>query len=384
MLFEPMARIYLHSREGEYVPIDELIAWVRQHTLPDGRIIPILIWGMRGMGKSETVKAYCEENGLQIEIVHPTQLAETAGVVGLPYVEDGQTTFALPRWLPAPDSPPGILFLDEINRAPREVLNGLMQLIGEGQITQAGYKLPDGWMIIAAANPSEMRSEGDEAYTVTILDEALVDRFLHYNPGYNSASWAAWAKQQPKMNRKVVDFVLRNQELIEADELGGLPQEIEAILGTSLRSATYCSYVLPEGSNPPERLVKVISYGLLGRKGSERLMEIWHEEEFAITFDDVLHSQWEDRLMRWQGTRDKRDLVEASISHIVAGLVANPPNPNDPDSKRIALAVGRFGALLEEEYLDEFYKQVERAAKTWTIPLRRTIERDRRRGGDLF
>lgn len=380
-----MAKIYLHSREGEYTPIDELIHWVRTHLLPDGRIIPILIWGMRGMGKSEMVKAYCQEQGLQIEIVHPTQLAETAGVVGLPYVENGRTTFALPRWLPAPDAPPGILFLDEINRAPREVLNGLMQLIGEGQITQAGYKLPEGWMIIAAANPSEMRSEGDEAYTVTILDEALVDRFLHYNPGYNAAGWAAWAKAQPQINRKVVDFVLRNQELIESEELGGLPQEIEDILGTSLRSATYCGYVLPEGSEAPERLVKVISYGLLGRKGSERLMDMWHEDEYAITFDDVMHGQWEDRLMRWQGNRDRGDFIEASISHIVAGLIANPPDPSSPESKQIAIHVARFAAMLDDDYLDEFNKQVERATKSWNGPLQKTIEYHRRRqGGDLF
>jgi hypothetical protein len=379
-----MAKIYLHGREGEYVSIEELVAWVRKHPLPDGRIIPILIWGMRGMGKSETVKSYCEENGLAIEIVHPTQLAETAGVVGIPFIENGKTSFALPKWLPPADAPPGILFLDEINRAPREVLNGLMQLIGEGQITQAGYVLPKGWMVMAAANPSEMRSEGDEAYTVTILDEALVDRFLHYNPGYSPAGWVAWAKKQPGMNRKLIDFVLRNPELIDSEELGGLPQEIESILGTSLRSATYCSYVLPEGVEAPERLVKVISYGLLGRTGSDRLLEMWDEEEYSITFEDVMDGQWEDRLMSWQGNKDRFDLIEASISHVVAGLVIHPPDPENPNSRRIALEIGRFGSLLEEDHLETFYKQMERSAKTWMIPIRRVVEKYSETRGDLF
>ncbi len=379
-----MAKIYLRAREGEYVPVDELIDWVRFHPLPDGRIIPVLIWGMRGMGKTETIKAYCDDNDLEMVVVHPTQLAETAGVVGLPLIDsEGKTTSALPSWLPGPDSPPGILFLDEINRAPREVLNGLMQLIGEGRITQANYKLPDGWMIAAAANPSEMRSEGDEAYTVTILDEALVDRFLHYNPGYSAAGWAAWAKHQP-INRKLIDFVLRNNELIEADELGGLPQEIETILGTSLRSATYCGYCLPEGEDIPERLVRVISYGLLGREGSQRLLEIWDEDEYAITFEDVISGGWEDRLMRWQGSKDKLDMLEASVSHIVAGLVVNPPDSDNPQSKEIAMAIGRFGSLLDQDYLEELYKQIERAAKTWLIPLQRTVHQFSKNRGDLF
>jgi hypothetical protein len=46
-----------HGKEGEYVYPAQLFDWIRDHPMPDGRMIPTLIWGSKGTGKTQQIKA---------------------------------------------------------------------------------------------------------------------------------------------------------------------------------------------------------------------------------------------------------------------------------------------------------------------------------------
>src|SRR5262249_58690591 len=47
-----------------------------------------------------------------------------------------------------PRYPRGVLFLDELNRAPDDVLQAAFQLVLDGAVGE--YMLPDGWSVVAA------------------------------------------------------------------------------------------------------------------------------------------------------------------------------------------------------------------------------------------
>lgn len=104
------------------------------------------------------------------------------------------------------DSRRSILFLDEFNRAPADILNASLQLILDHRLHSHILPRINGkeTLIVAAINPS-----GDD-YTVQEFDPALLDRFVscEVEPDFNS--WIKWANEN-NVNKIVVDFLLDNQ-----------------------------------------------------------------------------------------------------------------------------------------------------------------------------
>lgn len=135
---------------------------------------PILIRGKRGTGKSETVKAICRQEGYTC-IVRNLNGAESYEVVaGLPR-QDGQSfNYLIPMWWKDVEQmvktgQKVCIFLDEINHAMPEVLNGLHGVL-DPERRIAGLEIPD-VRIIAAGNMAE------ENETITEMPLPLMDRF---------------------------------------------------------------------------------------------------------------------------------------------------------------------------------------------------------------
>jgi hypothetical protein len=143
---------------------------------------PVLFVGPGGIGKSECVK--CKALGLGIGFVCLNlALMEPSDLLGIPFVRGGVTRWAPPSCLPRRGS--GILMLEDMNRAERHVLQPLLQLITERRLND--YRLPDGWTIVAAANPETAE------YDVTPLDRAFRTRFVRVAVHADRTHWLAWA-----------------------------------------------------------------------------------------------------------------------------------------------------------------------------------------------
>ena len=124
---------------------------------------------------------------------------------GLPVLtDDGRTAFAPPAWVPAAVGP-GILLIDDINRADDRILRGLMQLLSEFRLSS--WALPSSWQIVATANP-----EGGE-YSVTPMDDAIRSRMMHVTLAFDAAAWAAWAGRNG-IDERGIDFVLAYPEIV--------------------------------------------------------------------------------------------------------------------------------------------------------------------------
>jgi MoxR-like ATPase len=144
---------------------------------------PVCIWGSPGIGKSKVVQQTAGRKTLLLQDVRAV-LLDPVDLRGLPHINgDGQAHWATPSFLPRDGA--GVLFLDELNRAPALVQNACFQLVLDRQLGE--YRLPDGWVVVAACN---RESDGGG---VTRMSSALANRFVHLEVEPDLDDWCKWA-----------------------------------------------------------------------------------------------------------------------------------------------------------------------------------------------
>lgn len=164
----------------------------------------ILLVGKHGIGKSEILTHFFEQQGQKVVTLFLGQMADPGDLIGLPVSTlsdkcnqpNSRTQFIPPFWWPE-DNTPIVLFLDELNRARPELLQTVMDLVLNR--TLAGKQLPDGSRVIAAVN------DGDE-YQLTHLDPALVSRFNIYQFCPTVQEWLQWAEKE-EVDPRVIRFL---------------------------------------------------------------------------------------------------------------------------------------------------------------------------------
>ena len=162
-----------------------------------GQRWPAFIWGPPGVGKSSIVRQIAAERGLPV-IDLRASLLDPTDLRGIPAIEGGRAVWCPPSFLPNPDQPPGVLFLDEINAAPPLVQASLYQLVLDRRVGE--YELPPGWWIVAAGNRQQ-----DRAVTFR-MSSALANRFVHLELEPDVDEWRAWALSR-RLNPLVVSFI---------------------------------------------------------------------------------------------------------------------------------------------------------------------------------
>jgi hypothetical protein len=165
---------------------------------------PICIWGKHGIGKTEIVESMARENGYQFAYIAPAQFEEMGDLIGMPTIEHEQTVFRAPEWVPTEEGP-GILLIDDVNRADDRILRGIMQLLQNYELVS--WKLPKGWHIILTANPDG----GD--YSVTPMDDAMLTRLMHITLEFDAKEWAHWAEEN-QIDSRGINFVLTYPEVV--------------------------------------------------------------------------------------------------------------------------------------------------------------------------
>lgn len=173
------------------------------------RKTPVCIWGRHGIGKTEIVESLARARAAAFVTIAPAQFEEMGDLMGMPVVVDeGRATrMAPPEWVPRSEGP-GILLIDDVNRADDRILRGLMHLLQNFELT--GWKLPRRWQIILTANPDG----GD--YSVTPMDDAMLTRMMHVTLRFDVRRWAAWA-DRAGVDPRGIGFVLTYPELVTGE-----------------------------------------------------------------------------------------------------------------------------------------------------------------------
>lgn len=197
----------------------------------------LLIRGHLGIGKSALVKqaASIMENmlGKPVALVDIRLSQQDVGDLrGIPYMVGGNTFFAPPMWYPI--SPEylkkqeeflsssghkyipwqthehGIIFLDELNRATREVLQCSFELTLDHRL--GGVPIPPGWLVVAAVN------HDPRVYQVHNLDPAHINRFLVVDFRPEVDEWVRYAQvrvQGNQMHPAVLDYIKANPSKLD-------------------------------------------------------------------------------------------------------------------------------------------------------------------------
>jgi len=129
----------------------------------------VFLRGPSGIGKSQTVWQAAQALGIEVIDLRLSQM-DPVDLRGVPSVSDDNTTvWNTPSFFPRDPKSSGVLFMDEVTSAPPAIQAAAYQLVLDRAL--GDYKLPDGWMIVAAGN-----RQSDRGVTFTMA-APLMNRF---------------------------------------------------------------------------------------------------------------------------------------------------------------------------------------------------------------
>ena len=235
-----------------------LVFWREQLESGDAsKLLPICVWGEPGLGKTHILETFARSSGWSFAYLAPAQFEEMGDLTGMPQIqllEDGRkvTQLVPPAWVPR-EPGPGLLLIDDVNRADERILRGIMQLLQRGQL--GDWSLPRQWMIALTANPER------EDFSVTHMDPALLDRMLHVELQFDLKAWQNWALQEGLDPRGIL-FTRFYPNFFDLEIL-------------SPRSYTQFLQAITKIPNwqEEESLIFSIGAGLLGEKGIANFLE---------------------------------------------------------------------------------------------------------------
>lgn len=177
----------------------------------------VMLWGPPGVGKSQVVRQCADELGWGMVDLRLSQMSPV-DLRGVPALDRDMRRSA---WYPPIEFPDvqrdgeqGILFLDEIANAPRDVQTAALQLVLDRRL--GDYALPEGWRVVAAGNRVTDRAGSYQ------LTSSLANRFIHLPvcssmPGLelsrepvdvSSDDWREWA-YDAGVREEVIAFITR-------------------------------------------------------------------------------------------------------------------------------------------------------------------------------
>lgn len=300
--------------------------------------IPLMLIGEMGIGKSWSVKDAAEivnaklkkraklDDDDETRLFHCIDLRlatqEPGDITGMPrsievevdgevMTVDWETIWSKPCWWPKPGTR-GVLFLDELNRAPIDVRQAIFQVVTEWQLHT--NRLPDGWIIVSAINPDS----GE--YQVETLDKAMSRRFCQIKITPSARDWLRWAADYG-INPRIQKFIRENQKFlyVEGDfTITAWPTPEGYRMVDELLDAD----VIPTDENARHEVMA----GLIGEEAAAELaMYLEQDIENCVSADDILNSYDElrDKVMNQTHDRMNKTIEEFVVRFEKRGVPSN-------------------------------------------------------------
>lgn len=289
--------------------------------------VAVMLNGLHGIGKSQVVKQIAYENGMDFIDIRLSQIDAT-DLIGLPDVSGETTTYKQPSWLPRDPSSKGILFLDELFRGRKDVLQAVFQLVLDRRIGE--YVLPEGWHVVSANNPST------EDYDVTdVSDEALLDRFLHIKLEPTKQEFFTYLKGKEDVEQSFVDYLQTHETMLENQKLAAADFKRKP----SRRSNETAGKLLKIGL--PENLMIEALAGLIGIESAVAYKTYLQDNETSpFKPEDILSGmkKIKDRVVKYADMETGRhDVLSVSLDNLRSHLEKNQGTKKQVDSMLVFL-----------------------------------------------
>ena len=273
--------------------------------------VAAMVCGHHGIGKSQAVAQYAAENNLQfVDLRLGTQdVGDLLGLADFERDAKGQliaTKFMRPEWFPTDPNSKGIIFMDEINRARRDVLQAVFQLVLDKKLHR--YTLPKGWHVVAAMNPST------ENYIVTdISDAAFMDRFCHIKFAPSKQEFFTYAKSTD-FDPTLLQFLQDSPKLLQS-ELEEFSLEVKPS-----RRSWFAVNRLIKIKTPPT-ILNALCLGLVGPEATTALMKALKDGDKPISALDILESypKFEKKIKEYSssGAANRLDMLKFTCDSVL-------------------------------------------------------------------
>lgn len=235
--------------------------------------------GLPGIGKTEIVRKYAEEIGVECHVIRLSQFDELSQLVGYPFIEisihkDGNklhinekhlTDYIKNGWQPCDEksrmaySQPewvgkikegDILFFDDFSRQIGVFNNAVMEIIKEKE--NLGWSLPNGVSVFLSSNPNNGEYDIRQG-----LDDAQADRIIPIYIKWDKHIWAKYA-DEIGIPSEFINFILLNTEAISGSQSEKFENSSTARRWTNF--FIQCSLIYPDIKN---KLPEITELGLL-------------------------------------------------------------------------------------------------------------------------
>lgn len=283
------------------------------------QIVP-LIHGAHGVGKSSIVKQVCDDNGWHFTDLRIGSMSDAGDLLGLPdFKTDSKgnklsTSFFMPDWLKeAVDfceqnaEKYSVLFLDEINRARKDLQTPLFQMILDHRLHT--HRFPSNLFIVAAANYNT-----DDYNVSDFSDKALVSRFAHCKLTPSTKEWVDFAEEQ-KVDSSIIQFI--------QDQKGMLEKKVQEFtldfVEPCRRSWNMTSRLVKSGM--PQNILQEWMYGIVGVTATAAYLESLKSLDKPLTGEEILKSykKHKVKIQQWSEAKDggRFDMVKTSTDSLV-------------------------------------------------------------------
>jgi len=261
---------------------------------------PVLLEGAHGCGKSQILEQAAKALGVEF-IVRDLSLLEPPDLVGLPTTKGGLTRYAPPAFLPTEGS--GLICFEELNRSERYMMSPCLQLLTARCLND--YTLPEGWLPVAAINPSD---DGD--YQVNELDPALLSRFVRIQVMADPVEWLNWADANG-IHPAVVKYVKQTPDVFEGDQ-------------STPRSWSYVSDVLhafESGSKTTDDILTVAVSGIVGDVHCAAFLRSYSQSEEPLPATCIIHDyqRYRPEVVKWL-EKKRTDMLNATTRNVLVAL----------------------------------------------------------------
>jgi MoxR-like ATPase len=239
-------------------------ALIAQYRDPRLRQRASMLWGTRGVGKSSIVQQVAAQFQVPLVDLRLTTI-EPVDIRGAIFADDqqGKTVWFPPEFLPGPDQPEGILFLDELTAADQRLQISAYSLILDRRV--GNYQLPDGWQVVAAGNAAFHGAVSHDMGT------ALADRMFHFHVQSVVEAFLDYALAH-ELAPEVMAYLK-----VRPDKLDDTQSQVanDHLVGASPRGWEDISHVLR--SDLPEADKKVFVQGRIGAANAAEFFGVLRE-----------------------------------------------------------------------------------------------------------